>query len=110
MALAALSRDEQGIVFTQLCNVLDPRIALALSSASNELRTATQALQLQLRAESTQSRLQSTQSAIPRQTHLVAWNTGSMHASQPATAKNPKRPRMRSRRNGHLDRYDANRL
>eukprot|EP00964_Phaeocystis_antarctica_P158591 scaffold129327_cov65-Phaeocystis_antarctica.AAC.6 len=37
------------------------------------------------------------------QTHLVAWNTGSMHASQPATAKKPKRPRMRSRRKGHLD-------
>ena len=37
MALAALSGDEQGIVFTQLCNVLDPRLAVALSSINNEL-------------------------------------------------------------------------
>ena len=32
MALAALSGDEQGIVFIQLCNALDPGIAVALSS------------------------------------------------------------------------------
>ena len=44
MALAALSGDEQGIVFVQLCNVLDPGVAVALSSVSNELRTATQPL------------------------------------------------------------------
>ena len=42
--------DEQGIVFTQLCNVLDPLLAVALSSVSNELRTATQALLQHLRA------------------------------------------------------------
>ena len=41
MALSALSGDEQGILFVQLCNVLDPGIAVALSSVSNELRTAT---------------------------------------------------------------------
>ena len=51
MALAALSGDEQGIVFVQLCNVLDPRLAVALSSVSNELRTATQALLPQLRTD-----------------------------------------------------------
>jgi hypothetical protein len=51
MALAALSGDEQGIVFTQLCNVLDPRLAVALSSTNNELRTATQALRQQLKAD-----------------------------------------------------------
>ena len=51
MALAALSSDEQGIVFVQLCNVLDPGVAVALSSVSNELRTATQALQQQLKAD-----------------------------------------------------------
>eukprot|EP00964_Phaeocystis_antarctica_P016359 scaffold9046_cov64-Phaeocystis_antarctica.AAC.2 len=51
MALAALSGDEQRILFTQLCNVLDPGRAVALSSASNELRTATQALLPQLRAD-----------------------------------------------------------
>jgi hypothetical protein len=51
MALAALSGDEQGILFTQLCNVLDPRIAVALSSVSNELRTATQEGRQQLRAD-----------------------------------------------------------
>jgi hypothetical protein len=51
MALAALSGDEQGIVFTQLCNVLDPRLAVALSSINNELRTATQEGRQQLRAD-----------------------------------------------------------
>jgi hypothetical protein len=51
MALAALSGDEQGIVFVQLCNVLDPRIAVALSSTNNELRTATQEGRQQLRAD-----------------------------------------------------------
>ena len=33
MALAALSGDEQCIIFVQLCNVLDPGVALALGSA-----------------------------------------------------------------------------
>ena len=55
MALSKLSGDEQGIVFVQLCNVLDPRLAVrawpCLSSINNELRTATQALQQQLRAD-----------------------------------------------------------
>ena len=44
MALSKLSGDEQGIIFSQLCNVLDPGVAVALSSVSNELRTATQGL------------------------------------------------------------------
>jgi len=51
MALSKLSGDEQGIVFVQLCNVLDPRLAVALSSANNELRTATQEGRQQLRAD-----------------------------------------------------------
>ena len=50
MALSKLSGDEQRIVFTQLCNVLDPRLAVALSSINNELRTATQEGRQQLRA------------------------------------------------------------
>jgi len=41
MALSKLSGDEQGILFVQLCNVLDPGVAVALASVSNELRTAT---------------------------------------------------------------------
>ena len=41
MALSKLSGDEQGILFVQLCNVLDPGFAVALSSVNNELRTAT---------------------------------------------------------------------
>ena len=41
MALSRLSGDEQGILFVQLCNVLDPGVAVALSSVSNEPRTAT---------------------------------------------------------------------
>ena len=51
MALLSLSGDEQRILVGQLCNVLEPRLAVALSSASNELRTATQALLPQLRAD-----------------------------------------------------------
>ena len=43
MALSRLSGDEQGILFVQLCNVLDPGIAVALSSVNNELRAATHA-------------------------------------------------------------------
>ena len=51
MALSKLSGDEAGIIFVQLCNVLDPRVAVYLSSASNELRTATQVLLRQLRTD-----------------------------------------------------------
>ena len=51
MALAALSGDEQGIIFSKLCNTLDPGIAVAFSSASSELRELTQALLLQLRSD-----------------------------------------------------------
>jgi hypothetical protein len=50
-ALAALSGDEQRILFTQLCNVLDPRLAVALSSVSFDLRTATQEGRQQLRTD-----------------------------------------------------------
>ena len=42
--------DEAGIVFSQLCNALEPRTAY-LSSASRELRELTQALRQQLRAD-----------------------------------------------------------
>jgi hypothetical protein len=51
MALAALSGDEQCIIFSQLCNVLDTRVAVAFSSASSELRAVTQAQRQQLRAD-----------------------------------------------------------
>ena len=51
MALAALSGDEQCIIFSQLCNVLDTRIAVAFSSTSSELRELTQAQRQQLRAD-----------------------------------------------------------
>ena len=37
MALSKLSGDEAGVVFVQLCNVLEPRVAVYLSSANNEL-------------------------------------------------------------------------
>ena len=50
MALSKLSADEQGILFVQLCNVLDPSIAVALSSVSNELWTATRAQRQELKA------------------------------------------------------------
>ena len=48
MALAALSGDEQCVIFSQLCNVLDTRIAVAFSSTSSELRAVTQAPRQQL--------------------------------------------------------------
>jgi hypothetical protein len=51
MALAALSGDEQCVIFSQLCNVLDTRVAVAFSSASSELRALTQAPRQQLRAD-----------------------------------------------------------
>ena len=51
MALSKLSGDEQRILFTQLCNVLEPRRAVYLSSISNELREPTQALLQQLKAD-----------------------------------------------------------
>ena len=50
MALSALSGDEQGVIFAGLCNALDPAIAVALASVSNELRTATRAPLQQLQA------------------------------------------------------------
>ena len=51
MALSALSGDEQGILFVQLCNVLDPGIAVALSSVNNELRAATRVPLQQLKTD-----------------------------------------------------------
>jgi hypothetical protein len=51
MALAALSGDEQCIIFNQLCNVLDSRVAVTFSSTSSELRAVTQAPRQQLRAD-----------------------------------------------------------
>ena len=51
MALAALSGDEQCIIFVQLCNVLDPGIAVAFGSINSELRALTPALLQQLRAD-----------------------------------------------------------
>ena len=51
MALSKLSGDEQGIIFSQLCNTLDTRVAVAFSSANSELRALTQALLQQLRAD-----------------------------------------------------------
>ena len=50
MAYSKLSGDEQCIIFSQLCNVLEPSVALAFSSTSSELRALTPALRQQLRA------------------------------------------------------------
>ena len=51
MALSKLSGDEQCIIFSQLCNTLDPGVAVAFGSASSELLTLTQAERQQLRAD-----------------------------------------------------------
>ena len=51
MALAALSGDEQYIIFVQLCDVLGPGVAVAFGSASSELWALTQAPRQQLKAD-----------------------------------------------------------
>jgi hypothetical protein len=52
MALSKLSSDEQCIILGQLCNTLEPRLAVYFSSASSELRVLlTSALQQQLSAD-----------------------------------------------------------
>ena len=51
MALCSLSADEQGIIFSQLCNALEPRIAVYFGCASRALRASTRALQQQLRVQ-----------------------------------------------------------
>ena len=51
MALSKLSGDEQCIIFSKLCNALEPGVAVAFSSTNSELRTLTQALLQQLRAD-----------------------------------------------------------
>ena len=51
MALAELSADAQRIIFCQLCNPLDPGVAVAFSSTSSELRELTQAPRKQLKAD-----------------------------------------------------------
>ena len=52
MALSKLSADEHGIILGQLCNSLEPRLAVYFSSASSGLRLLlTPALLQQLRAD-----------------------------------------------------------
>jgi Ran GTPase-activating protein (RanGAP) involved in mRNA processing and transport len=52
MALSRLSGDEQGIILGQLCNTLEPRLAMYFSSASTELRPLlSPAVRQQLRAD-----------------------------------------------------------
>ena len=46
-----LSPDLSGVIFSQLCNTLDPGVAVAFSSASSELWTLTQAPRQQLQAD-----------------------------------------------------------
>ena len=40
MALSELSGDAQGVIFVQLCNVLDPGIAVALTQVNSSCREA----------------------------------------------------------------------
>jgi len=51
--LSALSEDDVRNIFWQACNPLEPRVAVAFSSASRELWALTQAQRLQLRSEHT---------------------------------------------------------
>ena len=50
MAFSRLSGDEQGVIFSLLCNTFDPGLAVAFSSASSELRALTKEPRQQLRA------------------------------------------------------------
>mgnify|MGYP001501287229 CR=1 FL=1 len=51
MALSKLSEDQHRTIFSKLCNVLEPWIAVDFSSVSPELRALTQALRQQLRTD-----------------------------------------------------------
>ena len=51
MALAALSGDEQLVIFSRLCNPHGPGVAVAFGSASSELRALTRAECQQLRRD-----------------------------------------------------------
>ena len=52
MALSKLSGDEQGIILGQLCNTLEPRLAMYFSSTCTELRALLKpAVRQQLRAD-----------------------------------------------------------
>ena len=49
--MAALSGDEQLVIFSRLCNVLDPGVAVAFGSTNSELWELTQAPRQQLKAD-----------------------------------------------------------
>ena len=51
MVFSTLSGDEKLVIFVQLCNALDPGVAVAFSSASSELWALTQAPRQQLQAD-----------------------------------------------------------
>ena len=51
MALSALSGDELNSIFIQLCNPLEPRVAVAFSIASHGLQVSTQVARQQLRTQ-----------------------------------------------------------
>ena len=51
MALSKLGDDVQRHIFSQLCNVLDPGVAVAFGIANSELRALTQADRQQLKAD-----------------------------------------------------------
>ena len=51
MAFSKLNGDEAGIIFGQLCNVFEPSVAVAFSSANSGLWALTRALRQQLRAD-----------------------------------------------------------
>ena len=51
MALCTLCTDEQGIIFSQLCNALEPHVAVYFGSVSRALRSSTQAQRQQLKVQ-----------------------------------------------------------
>ena len=90
MALSKLNDDEAGIIYSQLRNVLDPGVAVALSSASRGLRVLALALLQQLRDEHEaaaelchKSRLRSCKAL--RETKVAVWWDDGITATDLAT-------------------------
>ena len=73
MALAALRGDEQGVIFSRLCNPLDPGVAVAFSSTNKELWTLTQAERQQLHTHIVERMLTSARTTGGNRAVRSAW-------------------------------------
>ena len=91
MWLSKLSGDEQGIILGQLCNTLEPRLAMYFSSASSELRALlTPALRQQLRIDHEVAtalclKVGMRSCKVLRETDEVTWDKKGLSAADMAT-------------------------